>query len=128
LIASSGIIWESKKQKKRNFEPMDDEDAIILEDAFHLFTIDKDSHVVKLSDGAEADLALGRIVTPYIKDLRRTYNPGLWLHLEVSDHQRMVHAKLNHLQIDCQMSNCMFPNILAPVPPPRSVTADIGKL
>jgi len=126
VFFSSGIIWECKKQKKRNFERINDIDARILEVAYRQFNFDQGSSVVKLSDGAEADLTLNRIVTPYIKDLRRTHNPGLWFQLKISAHQRMLHAKLNHLQVDCQMPNCMFPNILAPVPPPKSVAADNG--
>jgi vacuolar protein sorting-associated protein 13A/C len=125
-LISSGIIWESKKQKKRNFERLSDVDTSALESAYKHFIFNQGSCIIKLSDGAEADLSLNRIVTPYIKDLRRTSNPGLWFQLKISAHQRMLHAKLNHLQVDCQMPNCMFPNILAPVPPPKSVAADNG--
>ncbi|XP_059483152.1 intermembrane lipid transfer protein Vps13 isoform X2 [Neocloeon triangulifer] len=123
-MASSGIIWECKKLKKRNYERLSEVDTNILELAYRRYSLGQGDRVVKLSDGAEADLSLNRIVTPYVKELRRTHNPGIWFHLKISTHQRMLHAKLNNLQIDCQMPNCMFPNILAPVPPPKSIAAD----
>ncbi|XP_065344717.1 intermembrane lipid transfer protein Vps13 isoform X2 [Cloeon dipterum] len=123
-LASSGIIWESKKPKKRNYERINNFDSLTLETAHRHFILGQGSQFVKLSDGAEVDLSCNRIVVPYVKELRRTHNPGIWFQMKISTHQRMVHAKLNHLQIDCQMPNCMFPNILAPVPPPKSIAAD----
>ena len=41
-----------------------------------------------------------------------------------SAHQRQIHAKIYRIQIDNQMTDCLFPVIMAPVPPPKSVTAD----
>ena len=49
---------------------------------------------------------------------------GLWLQVRDSDHQRQIHAKINRVQIDNQLTNCWFPVVLAPVPPPKSVLAD----
>jgi hypothetical protein len=34
---------------------------------------------------------------------------------------------VNRLQIDDQMYDCVFPVVLAPVPPPKSVAADSGR-
>jgi hypothetical protein len=97
-----------------------------LESAHQRFNYNQGSSVIQLCSGAVVDLSLNQIITPHNKDLRRTSNPGLWFQLKNSAHHRMLHAKLNHLQVDCQMPNCMFPNILAPVPPPKSVAADNG--
>lgn len=44
--------------------------------------------------------------------------------MRTSAHQRQVHAKINRIQVDNQLINCLFPVILAPVPPPKSVMAD----
>ena len=54
----------------------------------------------------------------------RQFQKGLWLQLRTSAHQRQIHAKINRIQIDNQLVNCLFPVILAPVPPPKSVLAD----
>ena len=55
---------------------------------------------------------------------RRQFQKGLWLQIRTSAHQRQIHAKINRIQIDNQLVNCLFPVILAPVPPPKSVLAD----
>jgi vacuolar protein sorting-associated protein 13A/C len=123
IFDSSGVIWESKKPNKRNFEPMNIRDNALLEDAFK-----KGQAGTTLSDGGEADLELKQIKKPSIRDIRRTYHPGLWFMMKASKHQRLFHAKLHTLQVDCQMADCVFPTILAPVPPPKSVAADKGKL
>lgn len=61
---------------------------------------------------------------PHVGRLRRQFQKGLWLQVRSSPHQRQIHAKIFRVQIDNQMSNCLFPVILAPVPPPKSVVAD----
>lgn len=55
--------------------------------------------------------------------LRRQFYPGFWLELKSSSHQLQVHAKINHIQMDNQLSDSIFPIILAPIPPPKSVAA-----
>lgn len=64
---------------------------------------------------------------PHRRCLRRTFQTGLWLQYRTSVHQVQLHAKINRLQIDNQLSECIFPVILAPVPPPKSVTQSNGK-
>jgi hypothetical protein len=46
--------------------------------------------------------------------------------MKTSPHQLQLHAKVNRLQIDDQMYDCVFTVVLAPVPPPKSVAADSG--
>ena len=41
-----------------------------------------------------------------------------------SAQRKRLHFKLNHLQIDNQLDACVFPRVLAVVPPPKSVVAD----
>ena len=43
--------------------------------------------------------------------------------MRTSQHQRQFHMKVNHVQLDNQLHECLYPVIAAPVPPPRSVTA-----
>jgi len=47
--------------------------------------------------------------------------------MKTSPHQLQLHAKVNRLQVDDQMYDCVFPVVLAPVPPPKSVAADSGR-
>lgn len=67
------------------------------------------------------------MLKPHRRLLRRTFQTGLWLQYRTSAHQVQLHAKINRLQIDNQLSDCVFPVILAPVPPPKSVTQSTGK-
>ena len=67
------------------------------------------------------------MLRPSKRHLRRTFQTGLWLQMKTSPHQLQLHAKVNRLQIDDQMYDCVFPVVLAPVPPPKSVAADSGR-
>lgn len=55
--------------------------------------------------------------------IRRMFYPGLWLEMKSSPYQLQLHAKINRIQIDNQLSDCIFPVVLAPIPPPKSVAA-----
>uniref|UniRef100_A0A915CSW2 Vacuolar protein sorting-associated protein 13A n=1 Tax=Ditylenchus dipsaci TaxID=166011 RepID=A0A915CSW2_9BILA len=55
---------------------------------------------------------------------RRSFQSGLWMQYRQSPHQTAMHLKLNHVQIDNQLPACVFPCILAAVPPPKSVVAN----
>lgn len=63
----------------------------------------------------------GYIVKPSVKKIRRTYNNGLWLQIKSSERYKQIHAKVNRLQIDNQIYDCVFPVIFSPIPPPKSV-------
>ena len=64
------------------------------------------------------------MLSPHEGRIRRQFQKGLWLQIRTSAHQRQIHAIINRIQIDNQLVNCLFPVILAPVPPPKSVLAD----
>ena len=68
------------------------------------------------------------ILKPHRGYIRRTFQTGLWLQYRTSAHQVQLHAKINRLQIDNQLSECVFPVILAPVPPPKSIAQSSGKV
>lgn len=57
------------------------------------------------------------------RSIRRMFYPGLWLEMKSSPYQLQLHAKINRIQIDNQLSDCIFPVVLAPIPPPKSVAA-----
>ena len=56
--------------------------------------------------------------------VRRQFQKGLWLNWKMSEHQNQVHAKINRVQIDNQLPTCLFPVVMSPVPPPKSVAAN----
>lgn len=75
----------------------------------------------------EVDFYTEMILKPNKRRLRRTFQTGFWMQLKTSEHQLQLHAKINRLQIDNQLYDCIFPVVLAPIPPPKSVAADTGK-
>ena len=68
-----------------------------------------------------------QLLQPNRRYLRRTFQSGVWLQLRSSTHQQQLHAKLNRLQLDNQLRDSVFPVVLAPVPPPKSIAADSGQ-
>lgn len=77
-------------------------------------------------DCFQVDYLNMEMLKPHRRYMRRTFQTGLWLQYRTSAHQVQLHAKINRLQIDNQLSECVFPVILAPVPPPKSVTQSTG--
>lgn len=67
-----------------------------------------------------------QMLRPHLRHLRRTFQTGLWLQYRTTEHQVQLHAKINRLQIDNQLSECVFPVILAPVAPPKSIAQSSG--
>lgn len=57
------------------------------------------------------------------RKIRRLFYPGFWLDMKTSPFQLQLHAKINRIQIDNQLPDSIFPIILAPIPPPKSVAA-----
>lgn len=55
--------------------------------------------------------------------IRRLFYPGFWMDMKTSPYQLQLHAKINRIQIDNQLPDSIFPIILAPIPPPKSVAA-----
>lgn len=57
--------------------------------------------------------------------IRRLFYPGFWMDIKTSPYQMQLHAKINRIQIDNQLNDSIFPIILAPIPPPKSVAATL---
>ncbi|XP_076625592.1 vacuolar protein sorting 13C isoform X3 [Colletes latitarsis] len=126
-IASSDIIWETSKSAAHRWRGISTKDVILIEEGYQRymreFQIGKDPpHKVMLEPKLEVDYLNMEMLRPHHRILRRTFQTGLWLQYRASLHQVQLHAKINRLQIDNQLSDCVFPVILAPVPPPKSVT------
>jgi len=84
------------------------------------------SHVT-LDAGMEVDFVDLKMFKPYDRNIRRMFQTGLWIHYKTYPHTILLHAKLNRIQIDNQLPDCIFRIVLAPVPPPKSVSSDDGK-
>lgn len=66
------------------------------------------------------------MLQPHQRKLRRVFEPGLWAAYRTSEDQITLHAKINKVQIDNQLHDCIFPVVLSPVPPPKTVAANEG--
>ncbi|XP_077862759.1 intermembrane lipid transfer protein VPS13A-like [Saccoglossus kowalevskii] len=127
-ITSSGIMWEF--QKRRRWKSLTNKQNQILETAFqNLQTQLAVGKVVAqgpqtLEGNLEVDFFAMKMLKPNKRKIRRTYAPGIWASYKASEHQLQLHAKINRLQIDNQLPASVFPTVLAPVPPPKSVSAE----
>ncbi|XP_058806498.1 intermembrane lipid transfer protein Vps13 isoform X2 [Phymastichus coffea] len=126
-IASSGIIWEGKKLPTGRWKALSDREVFLIEQGYQKYMmelhVDKETaYRVALEPKFEVDFLNLMMLRPHKRYLRRTFQTGLWFQYRTSAHQVQLHAKINKLQIDNQLPDCIFPVILAPVPPPKSVS------
>ncbi|RZB70333.1 DUF1162 domain containing protein [Asbolus verrucosus] len=130
-VASSGIIWEQCKINAKRFKPFSNKESIALEAAYQRYLASLNEY--EPSEGftivdqkTEVDFRTNQMIKPHKRTIKRTFQTGLWLQIKSSPSQLQLHAKINRLQIDNQMYDCIFPVVLAPVPPPKSVAIDSG--
>ncbi|XP_075230691.1 vacuolar protein sorting 13C isoform X2 [Lycorma delicatula] len=125
-ITSSGVIWETAPKKKTRFKPLSTIQMEMIEETYQSYLQEKQLGLGiarrSIDDKIEVDFEEGLMIRPHSRIIRRTYSTGLWLQMKTSKHQLQLHAKVNRLQIDNQMYDCVFPVVLAPVPPPKSVS------
>ncbi|KAL0119958.1 hypothetical protein PUN28_007968 [Cardiocondyla obscurior] len=126
-IASSGIIWETRKCLGGRWRALNAKEVNAIEEGYQRYIrelqIGKDAdYRMMLEPKLMVDYLNMEMLRPHRRYMRRTFQTGLWLQYRTSAHQVQLHAKINRLQIDNQLSECVFPVILAPVPPPKSVT------
>lgn len=126
-IASSGVIWE--EQKKSRFKQMKIHEVSSIEEKYQEYLRDislpgtTEHKKYSLDEKYDIDFNEMIIKKSNLRKIRRTFYPGLWLQMKTSPYQTQIHAKINRIQIDNQTSDCIFPVVLAPVPPPKSVAA-----
>ncbi|XP_071648865.1 intermembrane lipid transfer protein Vps13 isoform X2 [Temnothorax longispinosus] len=126
-ITSSGIIWETRKSLGGRWRALNIKEVNAIEEGYQRYIrelqIGRDSdYRAMLDPKLMVDYLNMEMLRPHRRYMRRTFQTGLWLQYRTSAHQVQLHAKINKLQIDNQFSECVFPVILAPVPPPKSVT------
>jgi len=145
-IAPSDLIWELKQPERRHYQPLPLKDIEVLEAAFKKqqaklqsraaagFVSTDDSKtktVTKLSRKLKVEwpndlssLEYPTLLEPIHGQLRRVKDRGIWGYIGYSEHTTQLHFKLSHLQIDNQMSDCLFSTIMSPISAPRSVVGD----
>ncbi|XP_031777535.1 vacuolar protein sorting-associated protein 13 isoform X3 [Nasonia vitripennis] len=126
-IASSGIIWETRKTMTSRWRALNNREVALVEEGYQRYLrelqVDKETaYRVALEPKFEVDYLNLEMLRPHRRYMRRTFQTGLWVQYRTSVHQVQLHAKINRLQIDNQLTDCIFPVILAPVPPPKSVS------
>ena len=131
-ITSSGVIWETAKMNKSRqiYRAMSIRHNILMEDAFQQYTRtlatnpNAPSRHELDSGKLLVDFKELKVYKPKERHLRRSYRSGLELLYENYCNRRLIHARLNKLQIDNQLEDCVFPIVFAPVPPPRSMATE----
>ena len=130
-ITSSGVIWETARiaMMQPKYRPFSIRHNMLLEEAYQRY-----SHEIA-EDGAAAsrfvldngslvvDFNEFRVYAPRERLLRRSYRPGVELLFEKYYNRRVIHARLYKMQMDNQLEDCVFPIVLAPVPPRRTMAA-----
>ncbi|CAG9132598.1 unnamed protein product [Plutella xylostella] len=72
----------------------------------------------QLKDYIHIDLEKMQMTKPFFSELRRTYNPGIWLQLRKSETHTYLNLKIHRLQVDNQLNDAIFPCVLYPAPVP----------
>ncbi|XP_067143145.1 intermembrane lipid transfer protein Vps13 isoform X2 [Centruroides vittatus] len=131
-ISSSGILWEAKKLKGSRYKALSIKECNSIEQAYQRYQMEKKIgkkpkprwHLegkLEVDFGNEKEIMMCK---PINRVIRRSFQTGFWLQYKTSPHQLQLHAKINRIQIDNQLRDCVFPVVIAPVPPPKSVVAD----
>ncbi|XP_076324166.1 LOW QUALITY PROTEIN: intermembrane lipid transfer protein VPS13A-like [Tachypleus tridentatus] len=128
-FANSGVLWEKCKLKSLSFKPVNVQENILLETGYQQYLnetkLGKLTNSKKyLNEKIEIDFSEMLMYKPNKRHIRRTFQVGVWVQYGSSVHHIQLHVKINKLQIDNQVTDCVFPVVFAPVPPPKSVTFD----
>ena len=128
-VTSSDIVWEIRKEGKQRYKSLTTAQCQAIE---HDFMVYSRLLAIGKNPSPQRSIETGAIVVNYLDErmetphrgkIRRQFQKGLWLQMRTSQHQRQIHLKINHVQLDNQLNECLYPVIAAPVPPPKSVTA-----
>lgn len=57
------------------------------------------------------------------RKIKRSFYPAIWVKKQSSPFQNQLHVKINRIQVDNQFMDPIFPVVLAPVPPPKSIAS-----
>ncbi|KAF6206535.1 hypothetical protein GE061_017769 [Apolygus lucorum] len=129
-ITSTGVAWQSKKRGKKRFKPLSERESNSIEMAYQEHKGASDVAKVgakQVDHRIMVDFGTMTMVKPVVRELKRAYKTGLWVNIVSSRHSLQFHLKINRVQIDNQTFECVFPVVLAPVPPPRTISADTAE-
>lgn len=131
-ITSTGIIWEQSKLNGKRYKQMNSKDSNAIENSYQFYLsqrlIQEDvNQSYKIDDKIEVNFLENMLIKPRKRLIRRTFETGLWIQMKTSPNQMQLHGKINRIQIDNQIYDCIFPVVLAPVPPPKSVAMSNGR-
>ncbi|XP_052785478.1 intermembrane lipid transfer protein VPS13A-like [Mya arenaria] len=125
-LTSSGFIWEEKR--KRRHKAFTLKSNLALEQAYQKFDLEKVSGRTppeKINiDKMEVNFNEMMMFKPNKRQIRRSFQDGIWIQYKTSPHQVQFHAKINRVQLDNQVAGAVFPTVLSPMPPPKSVAAE----
>ncbi|XP_023289292.1 vacuolar protein sorting-associated protein 13 isoform X2 [Orussus abietinus] len=129
-IASSGIIWETRKNVGNPWRALSAREVNLIEEGYQKYMCEvqvgnEPGFRVMLEPKLVVNYLNMEMIRPHRRYMRRTFQTGLWVQYRTSVHQVQLHAKINRLQIDNQLPECVFPVILASVPPPKSMVQSI---
>ncbi|KAL5288954.1 hypothetical protein ACFFRR_009268 [Megaselia abdita] len=125
-ITDSGVIWKNKKKGKKRFKQMKINPTEALERQYQMYLNDKlikkqGKYYLDAANKIEIDFEKMTYNNKGLVEIRRTSLPGVWMSMKSSPNQTLLHVKVNRLQLDNQLFDCIFPVVLAPIPPPKSV-------
>ncbi|KMY92020.1 vacuolar protein sorting-associated protein 13 [Drosophila simulans] len=125
-VTSSGIIWESKKVTKNRFKELTINENALLEIEYQKYLVHKsvnDLQTYRLDNKFPIDFDLMILKKSVERNIRRSFYPAIWLSRKSSPFQSQLHVKINRIQVDNQFLDPIFPVVLAPIPPPKSVAS-----
>ncbi|XP_060560724.1 intermembrane lipid transfer protein Vps13-like isoform X2 [Ruditapes philippinarum] len=124
-ITSSGIIWEEKRKRYKAFNL---KNCLALEAAYQKYETEKlGGHTppdMLRIDKMEVNFKDMMMFKPNKRMIRRSFQDGIWVQYKTSPHQVQFHAKINRVQLDNQVAGSVFPTVISPMPPPKSVAAE----
>uniref|UniRef100_A0A914DD96 Vacuolar protein sorting-associated protein 13 n=1 Tax=Acrobeloides nanus TaxID=290746 RepID=A0A914DD96_9BILA len=123
-LSSSDVLWEQKQRHR--FRSFSNTQTEILEDAFQTWFKEgsKEEGFKDLDGQLSVDFTTMIVRRKGKKGevkIRRSFQNGFWFLYRQSLHQKQLHLKINHIQIDNQLPACSFPCTLAVIPPPIGV-------
>ncbi|KAF6721023.1 Vacuolar protein sorting-associated protein 13C [Oryzias melastigma] len=124
-INNSGVVWEMKP--KNRWKPFCQKNIDLLEKAYQSrLSSTEEGGWTKLETNVEVNFSRSSMMMrkPYSCPIRRTFQPGIYMELKQSLHQRSLRAQLYWLQVDNQLPGAIFPIVFHPVPPPKSLVQD----
>ncbi|XP_034479091.1 vacuolar protein sorting-associated protein 13 isoform X2 [Drosophila innubila] len=125
-ITSSGIVWESRKPNKKRFKEMTIHDTELMEAEYQRYIVHKsvnDVQTYKLDNKFPINFDKMTLTKQCDRRIKRSFYPAIWMSMKSSPFQKQLHVKINHVQMDNQFIDPIFPVVLAPIAPPKSVAS-----